>query len=78
MIDSKTKFRFYTEGMLEYALKDCHATLAIHGYTDSAYVRKLWAEIDAIRDTMMVRNRAAKSKPRTEAKVLADYYASIL
>ena len=77
MIDFTAKFKTYTLGMLDYALQDCHATLAAGQYgTDHPYGAKLWAEIDAIRDRAAALSKARKQS--TEAKILADYYASIL
>ena len=57
MIDFKT----YTDEMLACAMADCYATLEAGQYTaDDAYGRKLWAEIDAVRDVQMSR-RAVKA-----------------
>jgi hypothetical protein len=51
-----TKFKTYTNAMLAYALADCYDTLEAGQYgTDHAYGRKLWGEIDAIRDVQMSR-----------------------
>ena len=50
------KFQHYTEPMLAYALADCYAALEAGKYeADHPYGRKLWAEIDAIRDVQMSR-----------------------
>ena len=55
------KFKTYTRDQVEYALLDCHAALRAGGYsTDHAYGRKLWAEIDALRDRGLV---LTKNKP---------------
>ena len=54
-----SKFKTYTNAMLAYALADCYDTLAAGEYgADHPYGRKLWAEIDAIRDVQMSRRRA--------------------
>jgi len=53
------KFKTYTNEMLAYALADCHAALEAGQYSaDHPYGRKLWLEIDAIRDVQMSRRRA--------------------
>jgi hypothetical protein len=50
------KFKTYTQQQVAFAIADCHATLACHaefqgGYAaDHPYVKKIWAEIDALRD----------------------------
>lgn len=50
------KFKTYTNAMLAYALDDCYAALEAGQYTvDHPYGRKLWAEIDAIRDEQRYR-----------------------
>ena len=57
MIDFKT----YTDEMLAYAKLDCYETLeVVESGQDITYKRKLWAEIDAIRDVEMSR-RAVKA-----------------
>jgi len=49
-------FKTYDNAMLAYALADCHATLEAGQYdADHPYGRKLWAQIDAIRDVQMSR-----------------------
>ena len=55
------KFKSYTRDQVEYALLDCHEALRAGGYSvEHPYGRKLWAEIDALRD----RSRAlTKNKP---------------
>jgi hypothetical protein len=54
------EFKTYTDSMLAYAMADCYASLKAGQYTaDDAYGRKLWGEIDAIRDVQMSR-RAVK------------------
>ena len=57
------KFKTYTRAQVEYALLDCHQALIAGEYSpDHAYGKKLWAEIDALRD----RSRAlTKNKPLT-------------
>lgn len=51
-----SKFKKYTNAMLAFALADCHATLEAGQYgPDHPYGRKLWAEIDAVRDEQMAR-----------------------
>ena len=52
-----TKHKDASPAALAYALQDCHETLNLGQYhPDSTYGRKLWAEIDVIRDLQM-RNR---------------------
>jgi hypothetical protein len=49
---------------LDFALHDCYAALKCHAdkpVTDP-YVVKLWAEIDAIRDLFLLRNKPSKVK----------------
>jgi len=54
-----SKFKTYDNAMLAYALADCYATLEAGQYAaDHPYGRKLWLEIDAIRDVQMSRRRA--------------------
>ena len=57
------KFKSFTRDQVERALLDCHQTLIAGEYSpDHPYGRKLWAEIDALRD----RSRAlTKNKPLT-------------
>lgn len=51
-------FRHYTLGQVEYALKDCHDTLKAGDYgVDHPYGKKLWAEIDALRDRYVALKR---------------------
>ena len=55
------KFKTYTRAQVEYALLDCHQALIAGEYSpDSRYGRKLWAEIDALRDRRMA---LTKNKP---------------
>ena len=55
-------FKTYDNAMLAYALDDCHATLEAGQYAaDHPYGRKLWAEIDAIRDQQMARRSIEKA-----------------
>jgi len=50
----KRKFAAYDENACDYAIMDCHATLKLWGdKVDPEYARKLWAEIDALRDRKM-------------------------
>ena len=57
------KFKTYTRDQVEYALLDCHAALRAGGYsTDHAYGRKLWAEIDALRDRGLVLSKNATAR----------------
>ena len=57
-----SKFKTYTDEMLAYALADCHAALANLAWdVNHPYGRKLWAEIDAIRDVQMSRRRRTGS-----------------
>ena len=55
--------KFAGLGMYECisAMNDCYETLAIHEHepASSEYVRKLWCEIDAIRDRQMQIQRNA-------------------
>jgi len=55
------KFKRYTDEMLKTALADCHIALGV-GETlfSPAYIAKLWAEIDAIRDVQLSRKTKAK------------------
>lgn len=56
-------FKTYTNVQLFFALADCHATLEIGKYSaDHPYGRKLWAEIDAIRDEQLARLKATSKK----------------
>jgi hypothetical protein len=49
------KFKSYTRAQVEFALADCHETLRVGGYSvDHPYGKKLWAEIDALRDRSAV------------------------
>ena len=49
------KFKSYTRAQVEFALADCHETLRVGGYAvDHPYGKKLWAEIDALRDRSAV------------------------
>lgn len=60
------KFKSYTRAQVEFALIDCHETLQAGGYSpDHPYGRKLWGEIDALRDRSAVlsRNKAEKREP---------------
>jgi len=60
-----SKFKTYTNAMLAYALADCHATLEAGQYAaDHPYGRKLWLEIDAIRDEQMSRRSIARAVSR--------------
>ena len=55
------KFKSYTRNQVEYALCDCHEALRAGGYSvEHPYGRKLWAEIDALRDRRMA---LTKNKP---------------
>ena len=59
------KFKSYTRAQVEFALIDCHNTLIAGEYSpDSKYGRKLWAEIDALRDRSAVLSR---NKPTARA-----------
>jgi hypothetical protein len=44
---------------LDFALNDCHSALKANSHRDSKdpYVVKIWAEIDAIRDLYLTRNK---------------------
>jgi len=49
------KFKSYTRAQVELALLDCHETLRVGEYSvDHPYGKKLWAEIDALRDRSAV------------------------
>ena len=49
------KFKSYTRAQVEFALLDCHQALIAGEYSpDHPYGRKLWAEIDALRDRSAV------------------------
>ena len=49
------KFKSYTRAQVEFALADCHEALRVGGYSvDHPYGKKLWAEIDALRDRSAV------------------------
>ena len=55
------KFKSYTRAQVEYALADCHETLRAGEYsTEHPYGRKVWAEIDALRDRAQVLTRGRK------------------
>jgi hypothetical protein len=60
------KYTTYTDAMLAFALADCYETLRVGAYPlgrypdEHPYARKLWADIDAIRDVQMSR-RAVRS-----------------
>jgi hypothetical protein len=59
------KYRTYTDEMLTFALADCHATLANVAWdVNHPYGRKLWAEVDAIRDEQMARHSIARAVSR--------------
>ena len=59
------KFKSYTRAQVEFALLDCHETLKVGGYSpDHPYGRKLWGEIDALRDRLAVLSR---NKPTARA-----------
>jgi len=55
----ETKVKGYDAQQCEHALRDCHETLALHKANsggqpyESPYYRKLWAEIDAIRERQL-------------------------
>jgi hypothetical protein len=54
------KFSTYTLAQCQHALADCHATLEAGEYQpDHPYGRKVWAEIDALRE----RIATLKAKP---------------
>ena len=51
----RRKLAEYDAHMCDNALRDCYdAMLAVGETTDPEYARKLWCEIDAIRDRQMV------------------------
>jgi hypothetical protein len=52
------KFKRYSDAALAAALADCHETLRVGAEVHSpAYITKLWAEIDAIREIQLLRRR---------------------
>ncbi len=54
----RRKFAEYDAHMCDRALRDCYDTmLAVGEATDPEYTRKLWCEIDAIRDRQMLLKR---------------------
>ena len=54
----RRKFAEYDAYMCDRALRDCYdAMLAVGETTDPEYARKLWCEIDAIRDRQMLLKR---------------------
>jgi len=60
-----SKFKTYTNAMLAFTLADCHATLEAGQYSaDHPYGRKLWREIDAVRDEQMTRRSIEKAVSR--------------
>lgn len=51
----RRKFAEYDAHMCDRALRDCYdAMLAVGESRDPEYARKLWCEIDAIRDRQML------------------------
>lgn len=47
----RNKVREYTADQCEFAMRDIHATIALHeGDLNHPYIQKLWAELDAVRD----------------------------
>ena len=57
------KFKSYTRAQVEFALADCHEALRVGGYSvDHPYGKKLWAEIDALRDrsAVLLRKKPAR------------------
>jgi hypothetical protein len=63
------KFKNYTRAQVEFALADCHETLRVGGYSvDHPYGKKLWAEIDALRD-----RGAVLLRRRRDANALAAH-----
>ena len=66
------KFKTYTDEMLAYAKLDCYETLAVvESGQDITYKRKLWAEIDAIRDVEMSRRAVKATVGRKNQPVLS-------
>lgn len=49
------KFSKAPDAVLANALADCHVALGMSEVFSPAYITKLWAEIDAIRDIQMTR-----------------------
>lgn len=66
------KFKSYGREQVELALFDCHETLRVGGYAvDHPYGKKLWAEIDALRDRGAVLLRKKDSgRAQHEARLL--------
>lgn len=59
------KFKTYTRAQVDYALLDCHEALRAGEYSvDHPYGRKLWAEIDALRDRGLVLSKHANTTRR--------------
>jgi hypothetical protein len=56
------RFKTYTRNQVEYALADCHEVLRAGAYAmDHPYARKVWAEIDALRDRSLVLSKKART-----------------
>jgi len=61
IVGETDKFKTYTRDQVERALLDCHETLRAGEYSPyHPYGKKLWAEIDALRDRRMA---LTKNKP---------------
>jgi len=64
-----SKFNTYSNAQLEWAINDCHATLEAGQYEfDHPYAKKLWAEIDAVREVQMARDAMSR---RTSERIKA-------
>jgi hypothetical protein len=50
----------YTLAQCEYALRDCHATLDNWRDGETEYTRKVWCEVDALRDRIASLQRTLK------------------
>jgi hypothetical protein len=57
----RAKVSKYTAYQCRYALRDCHNTLTIGQYEyEDPYAKKVWAEIDALRDRLQQVSRKTK------------------
>jgi hypothetical protein len=59
---AKNKVARYTANDCHAAIKDCHDTLKLWD-KETDYTRKLWAEIDACRDRIMVLTKHLRTYP---------------
>lgn len=55
------KVKQYSAAQCDFALKDCHETLAALGdEADEDYLVKVWAEIDALRERQMALSKGGR------------------